>query len=189
MTSFSQPHPAQSPAELLAFANRVIAALLIETNLIESERQRRRDKTFRGAVEWLHGMAVRGEIEIPEPISRFESLDGIYVVDEQSSIRYMSGIATNLFRTIGLATELRGQHGSHQRARPGNRGEVVPEHDPLIGWYEVVAILQPFRRRRPFRVQCHHFGGNESPVETVGQQVSTDSRYHQPDRVDGLAPG
>ena len=93
-------------------ANRVIAALLIETNLIESERQRRRDKTFRGAVEWLHGMAVRGEIEIPEPISRFESLDGIYVVDEQSSIRYMSGIATNLFRTIGLATELRGQHVS-----------------------------------------------------------------------------
>ncbi|MBX3053447.1 MAG: sensor histidine kinase [Caldilineaceae bacterium] len=90
-------------------ANRVIAALLFETNLIESERQRRRAKPFRTAVAWLHGMAVRGEIEIPEPISRFESLDGIYVVDEESSIRYMSGIATNLFRTIGLATDMRGQ--------------------------------------------------------------------------------
>ncbi|RLT40330.1 MAG: hypothetical protein DWI57_08630 [Chloroflexi bacterium] len=93
-------------------ANRVIAALLVETNLIEFERQRRRDKTFRRAVGWLHGMAVRGEIEIPEPISRFESLDGIYVVDEHSDICYMSGIATNLFRTIGLATELRGRHVS-----------------------------------------------------------------------------
>ncbi len=93
-------------------ANRVIAALLFETNLIESERQRRRAKPFRTAVSWLHGMAVRGEIEIPEPISRFESLDGIYVVDEESNIRYMSGIATNLFRTIGLATDMRGQHVS-----------------------------------------------------------------------------
>jgi len=93
-------------------ANRVIAALLVETNLIESERQRRRDKNFRQAVEWLHGMAVRGEIEIPEPINRFESLDGIYVVDDLSNISYMSGIATNLFRTIGLATDMRGQHVS-----------------------------------------------------------------------------
>ena len=93
-------------------ANRVIAALLIETNMIESERQRRRDKHFRQAVSWLHGMAVRGEIEIPEPISRFESLDGIYVVDERSHISYMSGIATNLFRTIGLATDMRGKHVS-----------------------------------------------------------------------------
>jgi len=93
-------------------ANRVIAVMLVETNLIEFERQRRRDKAFRRAVGWLHGMAVRGEIEIPEPISRFESLDGIYVVDENSDICYMSGIATNLFRTIGLATELRGRHVS-----------------------------------------------------------------------------
>lgn len=31
MTSFSQPHPAQSPAELLAFANRVIAAQSFST--------------------------------------------------------------------------------------------------------------------------------------------------------------
>jgi len=93
-------------------ANRVIAVLLIETNLIEFERQRRRDKAFRRAVGWLQGMAVRGEIEIPEPISRFESLDGIYVVDENSDISYMSGIATNLFRTIGKASSLRGRHVS-----------------------------------------------------------------------------
>lgn len=93
-------------------ANRVIAALLVETNLIEFERQRRRNKNFRRAVRWLQGMAVRGEIEIPEPISRFESLDGIYVVDEHSDICYMSGIATNLFRTIGLVADMRGQRVS-----------------------------------------------------------------------------
>ncbi|MEZ4636931.1 MAG: histidine kinase N-terminal domain-containing protein [Caldilineaceae bacterium] len=91
-------------------ANRVIAAMLVETNLIEFERHRRRDKPFRRAVDWLQEMAVRGEIEIPDKLVGFGSLDGIYLVDEQSCIRYMSGIATNLYRSIGLVKDMRGQH-------------------------------------------------------------------------------
>lgn len=93
-------------------ANRVIAAMLVETNMIEHERQRRRAKAFQRAVRWLQEMAVRGEIEIPEPLSRFGSLDGIYLVDEHSCIQYMSGIGTNLFRSIGLMSDVRGQHVS-----------------------------------------------------------------------------
>ncbi len=90
-------------------ANRVIAAMLVETNLIEYERHRRRDKPFRQAVAWLQEMAIRGEIEIPEPLRGFGPLDGIYWVDQESRIQYMSGIATNLYRSIGLVRDIRGQ--------------------------------------------------------------------------------
>lgn len=90
-------------------AHRVIGAMLVETNMIEYERHRRRDRPFRQAVRWLQLMAVRGEIEITEAERRFGSLDGIYLVDEQACIRYMSGIAMNLFRSIGLVTDMRGR--------------------------------------------------------------------------------
>ena len=89
-------------------ANRVIGAMLIETNMIEYERQRRRDRPFRQAVGWLQSMAVQGEIEVPEAAGRFGSLDGIFLVDEQSRISYMSGIAMNLFRSVGREAETRG---------------------------------------------------------------------------------
>lgn len=157
-------------------ANRVIAALLVETNLIESERQRRRHRTFRRAVNWLHGMAIRGEIEIPKPISRFESLDGIYVVDENARVCYMSGIATNLFRTIGLATDMRGQpvtsleeEDAHlvESAMQANRcvetrtesedGRVwvrtaVPLRAPPTSWQRTRRTIE---RRLPWRQESH----------------------------------
>ena len=89
-------------------ANRVIGAMLVETNMIEYERHRRRDRPFRQAVGWLQRMAVQGEIEAVEIAGGFGSLDGIYLVDEQFCISYMSGIAMNLFRSIGSDTDTRG---------------------------------------------------------------------------------
>ena len=89
-------------------ANRVIAALLVETNMIEYERHRRRDRPFREAVAWLQRMAVQGEIEAAEIAGSFGSLDGIYLVDEQFCVSYMSGIAMNLFRSVGLVADMRG---------------------------------------------------------------------------------
>ena len=88
--------------------NQAIAALLVETNMIEYERHRRRDRPFRQAVRWLQRMAVQGEIEKAEISGGFGSLDGIYLVDEQFCISYMSGIAMNLFRSIGLVADMRG---------------------------------------------------------------------------------
>lgn len=90
-------------------ANRVVAALLIETNMIEHERHRRRDKSFRRAVRWLQEMAIRGEIEIPSELQGFGAFDGIYLVDENARLLYMSGIATNLYRSIGLVRDMRGE--------------------------------------------------------------------------------
>ena len=89
-------------------ANRVIGAMLVETNMIEYERHRRRDRPFRQAVSWLQRMAVQGEIEAAEVARGFASLDGIYLVNEQFCISYMSGIAMNLFRSIGLVADMRG---------------------------------------------------------------------------------
>ena len=88
--------------------NQAIAALLVETNMIEYERHRRRDSPIRQAVRWLQRMAVQGEIETAEILGGFGSLDGIYLVDEQFCISYMSGIAMNLFRSIGLVADMRG---------------------------------------------------------------------------------
>ena len=89
-------------------AQRVIGALLVETNMIEYERHRRRNRSFRQAVGWLQRMAVQGEIEAAEISDGFGSLDGLYLVDEQFTIGYMNGIGMNLFRSIGRVAELQG---------------------------------------------------------------------------------
>lgn len=89
-------------------AGRTIAVLLIEANMIEAERQRRRDSQFRRAVHWLQEMAARGEIENSGELRRFSPYDGIYVVGRDRRLIYMSGIATNHFRSIGLHKDMRG---------------------------------------------------------------------------------
>lgn len=93
-------------------ARRVIAALVIETNMIEHERHKRRNGQFRKALRWLHLMVARGEIETGQNLSRFGPFDGIYMVNTERQVVYLSGIAANLFRSIGLLTDLRRHHVS-----------------------------------------------------------------------------
>ncbi|PJF46102.1 MAG: hypothetical protein CUN48_15510, partial [Candidatus Thermofonsia Clade 3 bacterium] len=89
--------------------NRVIGAMLVETNMIAHERQRRRNRHFRQAVVWLQEMCVRGELESAATLSRFSLYDGVYMVDPTRTVVYMSGIAANLFRSIGITPEVHGQ--------------------------------------------------------------------------------
>lgn len=89
-------------------AGRTIAALLIEANMIEAERQWRRDLQFRRAIHWLQEMAARGEIEKAHELRRFSPYDGIYVVGRDRRLIYMSGTASNHFRSIGLHKDMRG---------------------------------------------------------------------------------
>ena len=91
---------------------QVIAAFVIETNMIAHERQRRRDLNFRRAVQWLQVMCMRGELSGAETLSSFGLYDGIYVVDRNRLVTYMSGITANLFRSIGLAVDMGGQQVS-----------------------------------------------------------------------------
>ena len=87
----------------------VIGAMLIETNMIAHERQRRRNRQFRQAVVWLQGMCARGELESAAYLGSFSLYDGIYLVDQKRIVIYMSGIAANLLRSIGIIPEVHEQ--------------------------------------------------------------------------------
>ncbi len=87
----------------------LVAVLVIETNLIEHERLRRRSSVFQRALRDLKWMAARGEPLEAEHLSPFGEYDGIIYADTERIIRYMSGIATNLYRNIGYSESLLGK--------------------------------------------------------------------------------
>lgn len=88
---------------------QVVGALLFETNMLAYERQKRRNRAFRQAVRWLQEMCLHGELGDTATLSRFGLYDGVYLVDRHRKIVYMSGIAANLFRSVGIVTEIREQ--------------------------------------------------------------------------------
>ena len=88
---------------------RVAGAILVETNLIAHERQRRRSHAFRRAVVCLQEMCVRGELASAVDLGTFTLYDGIYLVDRNHVIAYMSGIAANLFRGADITPEVSNQ--------------------------------------------------------------------------------
>ncbi len=87
----------------------ISAVLVIETNLLETERMRRRSRIFQRAIQNLKWMATQGEPAGAGNLSRFGEYDGIMFVDADRVIRYMSGIATNLYRNIGYTESLLGK--------------------------------------------------------------------------------
>jgi len=89
---------------------RVIAAVCIETNLIERERHRRRSKVFRKALQQLQQTVLAGQLRGAEELSPFTEHDGVIVVDAQHRIQYTSGIATSLYRKLGYAGDLVKRH-------------------------------------------------------------------------------
>lgn len=89
---------------------RIIGALCIETNLIEHERHRRRNRSFQWAVRQMQHMVARGELADAGALTPFGEHDGILLVDRQHRIRYASGIATNLYRRLGHVEGLVGKH-------------------------------------------------------------------------------
>jgi len=87
----------------------IIGAMLLETNMIAHQRHRRRHRDFRQALGWLQQMCVRGEMADTQHLSEFSLYDGVYLIDAQRRLSYMSGIATNMFRSIGLTSHVRTQ--------------------------------------------------------------------------------
>jgi two-component sensor histidine kinase/PAS domain-containing protein len=90
-------------------AGQVIGGMLIETNLLESERLKRRSEVFQRVLKMFQRNALRGEPAGIEHLTSFGEHDGIVVVDAEGIIRYMSGIATNLYRTLGYGEQLVGK--------------------------------------------------------------------------------
>ncbi len=80
--------------------------LAIDTNLLEVERMKRRHRVFQQVVRALKEMAARGEPRHANQVSPFTEFDGLLYADETGVIRYMSGVATNLYRNIGYNENL-----------------------------------------------------------------------------------
>lgn len=89
---------------------RIVAVLSIDTSWLAHERQLRRSREFRRALHRLQETALRGELVGVEGLSPFGEHDGIMVVDTEMRVRYVSGIAANLYRRLGYAESLVGQH-------------------------------------------------------------------------------
>lgn len=88
---------------------RVIAVLNIDTSWLAHERQRRRSPVFRTALRRLQETVLRGELAGVEGLAPFGEHDGIMVVDGEGRIRYVSGIAGNLYRRLGYLEKLVGR--------------------------------------------------------------------------------
>jgi two-component sensor histidine kinase len=90
-------------------AGRVIGGMLMETNLLESERLKRRSEVFQRALKAFQQVVLRGEPASIEELAPVGEHDGIIFVDPDGVIRYMSGIATNLYRLVGYSEPLVGK--------------------------------------------------------------------------------
>ena len=89
--------------------------------------------------------------------------------------------------SAGKISELRGQHRPHQRARPGDRGEVMSEDDPLVGDQKVAAIFQALGGSRAEGIEGKNLRGDEFAVKAVSEGVAAGRGGNQPQRVDGLS--
>lgn len=105
-------------------SSRTIGAFVVETNMLAYERQRRRNRYFRRAVPGVQEMCLHGEIKNADALGRFGIYDGIYLVDQDRQIRYVSGNATNLFRAAGI---VRDPHGAHISMLEATDAELVEE--------------------------------------------------------------
>lgn len=111
-----QALPVHFPPPLLADAStngssekpRVVAALIIVTNLIEYERHRLRSRVFQQALKKLQLMVSYGHIPGAESLTSFGEQDGIIFVDSFGVVQYVSGIAANLYRRLGFKENLVG---------------------------------------------------------------------------------
>jgi len=88
---------------------RTIAVLSIETNTHELKRLQRKNPVFRKALLRLRQMVLHGSLYGCGNLTPMGEHDGPFVVDGQGCIRYISGIAENLYRKLGYTENLIGK--------------------------------------------------------------------------------
>jgi len=88
---------------------KVLAVLAVEATQLAAARQENRDPLFQHAVRWLQQMERAGRLPMANTLDhRFSGGDGIILVDGQRYIRYLSGVAANIYRKMGYMGDLRG---------------------------------------------------------------------------------
>lgn len=87
-------------------SGRLIAIVVKDAYWLAYERHRRRRKAFQTALSDLTEMVLRGELCGAEALSPFGQRDGIMYVGPDRRIKYMSGIASELYRRLGYRGSL-----------------------------------------------------------------------------------
>ncbi len=123
----------------------VIAAFCIVTNLIEYERHSRRHHLFKSAVQQLQEMVLRGQLRGAEKLTPFGEQDGIILTDKDGIIRYVSGIASNLYRRLGYKETLEG--------RPLAQLETADEEIRRVVWEQHCCLEQESQEANRFWVR------------------------------------
>jgi hypothetical protein len=83
--------------------------------------------------------------------------------------------------------ELRRERWTDQRTGAGDGGEVMTEHHPFIGRYEIAAVAEAHRRCGARRIQHQHACRDPGAVEPIADGIHTCGRDDHPHRVDGFA--
>ena len=86
----------------------LVAVMTKDAYWLAHERHRRRSKVFQGALRGFARMVLRGELTGAESLAPFGEHDGIMYVGAGQRIRYMSGIASELYRHLGYRDSLVG---------------------------------------------------------------------------------
>jgi two-component sensor histidine kinase len=89
---------------------RVIASLVVVTNLIEHERHKFRSVAYQRVLTKIQTMLLAGLLYGAETLSSFGEQDGLVYADRDGIIRYSSGIGANLYRKAGYIDTLLGRH-------------------------------------------------------------------------------
>jgi hypothetical protein len=79
----------------------VIAVLVSEMAMLEHERQRKRDITFRRAIAHVREMLRLGLLQGGEALGRLGLHDGVLIIDKGGQIRYTTVVAEHLYRRLG----------------------------------------------------------------------------------------
>lgn len=84
----------------------IIAVMVKDAYWLAHERHRRRNKAFQRALYDFITMVLHGDVRGANSLTSFGEHDGIVYVDAKGFIRYVSGIAAELYRHLGYRDSL-----------------------------------------------------------------------------------
>jgi len=105
---------------------RIIGVLAIETNLIEHERHRRRNRDYQRALRLFQESVTAGDLRGAQDLTPFSEHDGLLVLDAEGHIVYASSIASSLYRKLGYTDDLLGR-----RLDDVERGDASVVHEAM----------------------------------------------------------
>jgi len=84
----------------------LLAALSVETNVLEFERMRHKDPVLREALAGIRQWVLEGRLRGGEALRRIGEHDGLIVIDGDGEILYISTVAENQYRRLGYPESL-----------------------------------------------------------------------------------